>query len=274
MNESEIKQLLSQYKFYHIIQLTENIKTQGNPVHVRAQNLCMKFLKSIDLKEKRVLDIGCRDGLFSFAAESMGASEIIGIDNDISKPAIEFLIPFFNSQVKMYEMNLYELKATDFGLFDVVIFPGVLYHLRYPFWALKTIRDVLKVGGNLIIETAIWQGEPNNAMLFCPVGSDSPYEPTSCTFFNEKGLVDTLNSMGFKISDIEYVYQGAYWQTIKGRSERFMTNLKAFLTDEYSQPIKRVNRGVFNCTFDRYDRESSFAEYWDQTHDIHTKYGG
>ena len=65
-----------------------------------------------------MLDIGCRDGLFAFEAESMGASEVIGIDNDLSKAAVEFLIPFLKSKVTMYEMNLYDLKPETFGLFD------------------------------------------------------------------------------------------------------------------------------------------------------------
>jgi 2-polyprenyl-3-methyl-5-hydroxy-6-metoxy-1,4-benzoquinol methylase len=73
MNENEIRQTMSRYKFYHIIRLTDKIVTPGNAVYVPAQNLCLKHLKSLDLNGKRVLDIGCRDGLFSFAAESMGA---------------------------------------------------------------------------------------------------------------------------------------------------------------------------------------------------------
>jgi 2-polyprenyl-3-methyl-5-hydroxy-6-metoxy-1,4-benzoquinol methylase len=79
MNETEILQAISRYKFYHIIQLTDTISTPGNPDYVPAQNLCMKHLKSLDLKGKRVLDVGCRDGLFSFMAESMGAEEVVGI---------------------------------------------------------------------------------------------------------------------------------------------------------------------------------------------------
>jgi len=98
------------------------------------------------------LDIGCRDGLFSFKAESMVAGEVIGIDNDLSEPATQFLIPFFNSKIQMKQLNLYEILPDTFGLFDVVIFPGVLYHLRYPFWGLKVIRDITNIGAHLLIE--------------------------------------------------------------------------------------------------------------------------
>lgn len=97
----------------------------------------------------------------------------------------------------------------------MVIFPGVLYHLRYPFWGLRAIRDVLKIDGHLLIETAIWEDERNNAMLFCPIGADSPYEGTSCTFFNEKGLVDTLKSLGFQTVHMDLLHKTAASATLR-----------------------------------------------------------
>ena len=42
----------------------------------------------------------------------------------------------------MYQKNLYDLKEEDYGKFDIIIFAGVLYHLRYPFQALKSIINV------------------------------------------------------------------------------------------------------------------------------------
>lgn len=133
MDENQILQELEKHKFYHIIQLTENLSTSGNEVAVPIQDVPLRALRTLDIKDKRVLDIGCRDGLFCFEAEKRGAKEVIGIDNDLSMGAIEFLIPFLNSQVKMYELNLLDLKPETFGMFDVILFPGVLYHLRYPF---------------------------------------------------------------------------------------------------------------------------------------------
>src|SRR5262249_36199841 len=142
---------------YHIIKLAENVHTPGwsEPQVLQAQEAALRALRSLDLRGKRVLDIGCRDGLFSFEAERLGASEVIGIDNDLSRGAIELLIPHFNSKVRMQELNLYDLTPATFGLFDVVICPGVLYHLRYPFWGLKLVRDVISENGYLVLETAI-----------------------------------------------------------------------------------------------------------------------
>jgi 2-polyprenyl-3-methyl-5-hydroxy-6-metoxy-1,4-benzoquinol methylase len=290
MTDAEIREAMKAYKFYHIIPLTETVSPPGNPAYVPTQQMFMKHLKSLDLKGKRVLDVGCRDGLFSFAAEKMGAAEVVGIDHDLSKPATEFLIPYFKSQVHMFEKNLYDLKAQELGLFDVILFPGVLYHLRYPFWGLKVLREMVKPNGELLIETAIWRGDPNNAMLFCPIDNDSPYEWTSCTFFNEKGLVDTLKSLGFDTVHVELLADllprsrrrsmmkvaGA----VRNRSVRWAQQVRSVLTREQQLAhkqtpkikIKDVTRAVFHGRFVGQDKNS--LPYWEGTHRLHTEHGG
>ncbi len=57
-------------------------------------------------------------------------AEVIGIDNDLSAGAVEVLLPYFKSKVQMHQFNLYDLTPETFGKFGIVIFPGVLYHLR------------------------------------------------------------------------------------------------------------------------------------------------
>jgi SAM-dependent methyltransferase len=154
--------------------------------------------------------VGCRDGLFAFEAERLGAREVVAIDNDLSRGAVELLVPFLRSRVRMRELNLLDLRPETFGTFDVIVFPGVLYHLRYPFWALKILRDLLPEGGHLVLETAVFLDDNRHAVLRCPVGADSPYEASSCTFFNRKGLTDTLGSLGLLPVSFEYLGNGPH----------------------------------------------------------------
>src|SRR4051812_19563523 len=139
--DQEIREAIRKYNWYHVFQLTDAVRTPGitHPGVLQTQEAVLKALRALDLTGKRVLDIGCRDGLFCFAAEKQGAREVVGIDNDLSPAATEFLIPYFKSNVRMHRLNLYDLGArlNDLGTFDVIIFAGVLYHLRYPFWGLK-----------------------------------------------------------------------------------------------------------------------------------------
>ena len=150
------------------------------------------------LKGKRVLDIGCRDGLFSFEAERLGASYVLGIDNDLSPAATDFLIPYFNSSVTMQSVNIYDFEVPEHERFDLVIFAGVLYHLREPFFSLRRIAQAMKPNAILLIETGLLLTHDAHPLLYCPAPEDSPYEPTSVTFFNHKGLTAALKLPGSK----------------------------------------------------------------------------
>jgi 2-polyprenyl-3-methyl-5-hydroxy-6-metoxy-1,4-benzoquinol methylase len=244
MDEAEIKRRVSQYSFYHTIPLTSTIVTPGNPAHLQSQANITRVIEGLDLRGKKVLDVGCRDGFFSFMAERRGASEVIGIDINHSKAAVEFLIPYFDSRCQIHEMNLYDLTPNTFGLFDVVFFAGVLYHLRYPFWALKVLKDVLKPSSVLMLETAIFYGAEKHAMLYCPVGKDSPYGPTSCTFFNKKALVDTLSSLGWHTRSIHELHP------------------ELGATKSSSQdPV--ISRAVVVCDFSEKSENNQKQQYWD-----------
>jgi hypothetical protein len=63
----------------------------------------------------------------------------------------------------------------------------------------------MKPGGRLLIETAVYRGNEELPLIYCPVGKESPYEPTSVTFFNQKGLRDTLLSLGFETESFSYL---------------------------------------------------------------------
>src|SRR5580765_6759096 len=231
MHEQEVRNRISQYQWYHTIRLTDTVQTPGFEPLRPLTDLILTALRRLPIKGKSVLDIGCRDGLMSIEAERLGAAKVVGIDNDMSVAAVEFLAPFLKSAVQFTEMNLLDLRPETFGLFDAVIFPGVLYHLRYPFWALKLVRDVIKPGGSLLLETAVFVDGAEHALLYCPIGEDSPYEATSCTFFNIKGMVDSLKSLGLHVCHTDYLIPSV-------KAEESKTNLPL--------PSKlNLNRAIF-----------------------------
>jgi SAM-dependent methyltransferase len=268
MDDNELRRALGRYKFYHVIRLTDGVQTPGwsNPDVLRTQAMTLGVLRGLDLAGKRVLDVGCRDGLFSFAAERQGAAEVVGIDNDLSRPATEFLIPYFRSRVRMHQLNVYDLTPEHFGAFDVVICAGVLYHLRCPFWGLKRLGDVLAPGGLLVLETALRVDDNREALLYCPVGADSPYEPTSCAFFNEMGLTDTLKSLGLAAEQVVY---------LNGPRQRSgpLPALRRRLRDLRGRPPPRVlDRATFTCRRTGPDAVATaeVQQFWFGTHKGHT----
>ena len=204
MTDAELTERLPNYRWYHTIQLSPNVATPGVKDFVKHAAPFLRLMEKVDFAGKRVVDIGARDGLFCFEAERKGAADVLGVDNCISVGAVELLIPHFQSKVRMVEMGLYDLSVEEHGKFDVVLFSGVLYHLRYPFMALKTLSDLIPDGGKMLIETGIFADDDKRALLYCPVGAESPYEPSSVTFYNRKGLTDSLETFGLRVDAADY----------------------------------------------------------------------
>lgn len=251
MEDLDVRRRLERYKFYHTIQLTDDIATPGTHVADPAVVAAL----SADLSGKRVLDVGCRDGFYSFLAERLGAAEVVGIDNDLSRAAVEFLIPYFGSAVRMHEMNLYQLTPEAFGTFDVIVFADVLYHLRYPFRAIQILRDLANPHARLIVKTALYCGTEHLAMLYCPVGLESPYDPTSCTFFNQKGLTDSLSSLG--------------WRTVSVSLAEPKTRTSVPVPD-----APAIRGAVFVCELTGRSGNAMVDQYWHGTHEGSSRFAG
>jgi SAM-dependent methyltransferase len=186
--------------FYHTVEYAPGRKTAGWPVVLPIVEMIMQAMRQVEFRGRRALDIGCMDGAIAFEAEKLGAAEVIAIDYDLKVATTTFLKRVLGSQVRFEQCSLYELTPARHGMFDIIVMPGVLYHLRYPFQALRLLRDLLPAGGILIVETATFTDTNRLPLLICPVGEDSPYEPTSCTFFNIKGFTDTARSLGFVVT--------------------------------------------------------------------------
>jgi tRNA (mo5U34)-methyltransferase len=93
-----------------------------------------------DLRGKRVLDIGAWDGWFSFECERRGA-DVVAVDCvelDTFLEAKELL----GSRVEYLALDMAELTAQRLGRFDIVLFLGVLYHLRHPLLGLERVLEL------------------------------------------------------------------------------------------------------------------------------------
>ncbi len=182
---------VAKLKWYHEIEVCEGVVTKPVARFREVWELIEQGIAPLDFMGKRVLDVGARDGKWSFLAEKKGA-QVVAIDNDPSVGA-KLLKEYWNSEVEFRAQSLYDLKDEKF---DVILCLGVIYHLRYPMKGLKALCDCLPIGGKLYLEGGMLEGVRDDLpLLYCPVWS-SPYEPTSCTFFNVRGLAETLRSFG------------------------------------------------------------------------------
>ncbi|MDO5370459.1 DUF1698 domain-containing protein, partial [Paracoccus sp. (in: a-proteobacteria)] len=110
-----------------------------------------------DLTGKTVLDIGCNAGFYSFEMRRRGASRVLGIDSDArylaqARLAAELLDA---DGVEFRQMGVYDVARLG-ERFDLVIFMGVLYHLRHPLLALDLIRE--HVAGDMMLFQTLTRG--------------------------------------------------------------------------------------------------------------------
>ena len=230
--------------FYHTVEYAPGRRTEGWPVIVPIVDMIRAAMQRLDFRGRRVLDIGCRDGALSFEAEKLGAAEVLGVDFDLPRDNIAFLAGALGSKARFEQRNIYELRPDNVGQFDIVLLPGVVYHLRYPFLALRLMRDLLNDGGTLLVETATYADANRLPLVLCPTGKASPYEPTSCTFFNIKGFVDTARSLGLLVT-----------------GHRSLMNLPPH--EPASTGPLPIDRTVFLCIRDRSLDDPDVLGYWD-----------
>jgi tRNA (mo5U34)-methyltransferase len=106
-----------------------------------------------DLKGATVLDIGCNGGFYSLEMKRRGAERVLGIDVDDRYLAqAKFAAEILGLDIELEKRSVYDVDRIQ-GQFDFVFFMGVLYHLRYPMYALDKV--VKKVGGKLVFQTMI-----------------------------------------------------------------------------------------------------------------------
>jgi len=138
-----------------------------------------------DCRGLRALDLGTRDGFFSFELEKRGAKEVIAIDHiSPEKTGFPILKEIFGSKVQYYQDNVYNLSKEKYGEFDLVLCLGLLYHLRDPLLALDKVREVCR--NELYVESFVIDNHfiNNKEPLNIPIMQFYPTNELSRDFTN------------------------------------------------------------------------------------------
>jgi len=143
--------IAKQPKWHHRIEVAPGVWTPGLQ---DTATVLTQISMPEDLSGMRVLDIGARDGFFSFEAERRGAREVIALDNEPPHhTGFAIAAELLGSNVTYVTENVYSLNPDRYGRFDLVLFLGVIYHLRHPLLALDRVYDVCLPDALLLLET-------------------------------------------------------------------------------------------------------------------------
>jgi tRNA (mo5U34)-methyltransferase len=226
--------------WWHSIDLGDGVVTPGakSAAWLDAE---LARLNLGDLRGKSVLDIGAYDGYYSFAAERMGAERVVALDHwvwsvdlpawmdyrekriaaglsvepaetlpDMWRPgelpgrrAFDLAHAALGSSVEVVVGDLLDYDLSKLGTFDVVLYLGVLYHVRHPLLALERLAAVTR--GTAIIETQaeLFRGSGHRPLCRFIEGDELNHDPSNFWTFNEAALVSMCRAAGFETADLQ-----------------------------------------------------------------------
>jgi len=162
-----------------------------------------------DLRGKSVLDIGCNAGFYCMEMKRRGADRVLGVDFDEDYLAqARFATEVAGLDIDFRKLSVYDVGALG-EKFDLVIFIGVLYHLRHPLLALDLIHQ--HVARDLLVFQSMQRGSNSVA----PVAADYDFWQTG--HFDDPGYP--------KLHFIEHHYAGDptnWWAPNRACSEAML----------------------------------------------------
>jgi tRNA (mo5U34)-methyltransferase len=190
--------------WFQSFELTEGVYSPG-PQSVDFLLYHLELPES--LKGLSVLDIGTSNGAVAFELERRGAKRVVGVDIvDEKHFGFSATRDLLGSRAQFIQSSIYELPHRLHGeRFDIVMFLGVLYHLRHPLLALDKLRSLTR--GVAFIETAICDAE-------YPHAADQPLtrffrldelgaDPTNWFSPSSACLAEWCRSAGFDVEELK-----------------------------------------------------------------------
>lgn len=119
------------------------------------------------LKDRMILDVGCGNGYHCWRMLGAGARRVIGID-----PSPRFVVQFHivkhfagvDLPIDVLPLGIEDLPE-KLHAFDTVFSMGVFYHRRSPMDHLLELKNTLRPGGQLVLETLVIEGNQGDVLV-------------------------------------------------------------------------------------------------------------
>ena len=251
-----IRRLIAEHgRWWHEIEVARGIVTPGDDSNRMKLPILDRIGLPADMRGLRALDIGCSDGYFSFEMERRGASVVAMDFVPETYTGFATARTILGSRAHYVMDNVYNLTPEKYGAFDVVLFMGVLYHLRKPLAALDAIRSVMPNGGQLFVGTMMIDeyflladgtvttlADVNPLLTDVPLWQAYPADSlngdfTNCFAPNRRALEVALSEAQFHVDVIETVSMGGYARA---------TAIEDTTTAKYQRLDSRLERSEFD----------------------------
>lgn len=195
--------------------------------------------KTKNLVSKKVMDIGCGEGSFLYAAEKRGF-KVSGIDFD--KRAVDFAREVLNLK-NVKETKLSNIKQNK--KYDFITLFETLEHVQNPFALMKTLINLLVKDGYLYVSVPSYDRNPKLFNL------EADYPPHHLTLWTKKALKNLLKRSGFaKTKIIEKPLSGEdlqlhlIWWVKRKLGKRAEENPELFVGKSNKVTLKRISKKI------------------------------
>ncbi|OOF66363.1 tRNA 5-methoxyuridine(34)/uridine 5-oxyacetic acid(34) synthase CmoB [Rodentibacter sp. Ppn85] len=118
------------------------------------------------LKDRIILDVGCGSGYHMWRMLGEGAKMVVGIDpTELFLCQFEAVRKLLNNDRRVNLIPLGIEQMQPLAAFDTVFSMGVLYHRKSPLDHLAQLKNQLKKGGELVLETLVIDGDVNSILV-------------------------------------------------------------------------------------------------------------
>jgi tRNA (mo5U34)-methyltransferase len=172
LTESEIaayRERMRDIVWWHSFDLGHGLAARGVCTAEALAERLEQLAFPADLTGRTFLDVGSWDGFYAFEAEQRGAARVLATDslcwNGTGENKRGFLLvrEILGSKVEDLHLDPMELSPERVGRFDVVLFSGVLYHMRDPYTALERAASV--TAHTLLVETAVGLADSSEPVI-------------------------------------------------------------------------------------------------------------
>ena len=223
------------------------LKTKGKDVAQTMQGLKVPE----DLSNLRILDIAPWNGFFSFECVRRGAAEVISLGpDDPDKTGFNKVKDLLEiSNCRYVNGSVYNLFSGDLGTFDIVLFLGIIYHLRHPLLALDRIFEVarkdlyvnLPIIDRVIFDKTISDEARQKIITECAIVHQLPMvyftkggetgDPYNWFMPNRRAFHDLVESSGFQIVHTGDNGGGWAWLSAVKGERPFVVDIEGYNPD-------------------------------------------
>jgi tRNA (mo5U34)-methyltransferase len=197
------------------------------------------------LKDRLILDVGCGNGYHCWRMLGAGARRVIGID-----PSPRFVVQFHaikhfagEHPVDVLPVGIEDLPP-KLQIFDTVFSMGVFYHRRSPMDHLRELKEALRPGGQLVLETLIIEGELGDVLV--PEGR---YAKMNNVWFlpSTATMLSWMKKMGFQNARVVDVcpttteeQRSTHWMRFHSLPEFLHPDAPSLTAEGHPAPIRAV----------------------------------